>query len=159
MLHFFFSDEYCFAGWPIQNHGTEDAAGYHMIYPAKQITCDGVVTEWRYQAKQSYPFKAIIGRPVAGSSTKFTIIGINDIPAGAVNQQVVYSVPENDRIAVQPGDVIGWAFHNGVLSYTTGGSALVRWVYVGNNSTLNVNQISDFSGSGNRQYAIEATIQ
>ena len=126
-----------------------------MISPAKQVTCDGVVTEWRYQAMQSYPFKATIGRPVAGSSTKFIIIGINDIPAGAVNQQVVYSVPENDRIAVQPGDFIGWAFQNGVLSFTTGGSALVRWVSY---STLNVNQISDFNGGQNRQYAIEATI-
>ena len=136
-----------------------DGDGWHMISPAKQITCDGEVTEWRYQAKQSYPFKAIIGRPVAGSSTQFTIIGTNDIPAGAVNEQVVYSVPENDRIAVQPGDVIGWACPNAVLSANLGGSDLVRWV-VGHYSTLNVTQVSDFNdGSGNRRYAIEATIK
>ena len=41
---------------------------------------------------------------------QYTLIGINDIPSGAENTEVVFSVPETDQIYVKAGDFIGWSY-------------------------------------------------
>ncbi len=87
-----------------------------MVAPTKRL-CSGPLTMWTYQITSSVPFRAIVFRRVESSQTQFKIIGINVIPAGAANIPVVYSVPKADRITVQEGDVIGWSFGDGFLTF------------------------------------------
>ncbi|XP_072026283.1 uncharacterized protein [Amphiura filiformis] len=79
-----------------------------------QFPCHGVVTQWRYWAGRSAPFKAMILRNVTADWTDFNIIGINNIPAGEIEQVVTYHVPDNERIVVEKGDVIGFAWNSPV---------------------------------------------
>ena len=151
---------HCSAGWPITNRAGPDSAGWTMVSPSQVITCDGLISEWKYQGKKSNPFRAIVWRPVAGSSTQFKIVGINDIPPGAINTEVTYQVPSDQRISVQAGDMIGWSFGDSVLTYNAGGGTLVRWVGGNLHAGLEANQIRNINGgSENREYSIRATTQ
>ncbi len=43
--------------------------------------------------------------------TKYSVVGINTIDFSyPANQEVVYTVPDNEHITVRAGDIIGWAF-------------------------------------------------
>ena len=150
-----------FTGWPIQDRNGPDVPNWTMISPDKQIPCAGLIVQWRYQAKASHPFQAVIWRSVANSATQFTVVGINEIPVGAINQPVAYLVPENERITVQPGDVLGWSFADGVLAVNGGGSDVIRWIDVYLHDTLTDNVKVDFNvyTPGNRQYSIKATVK
>ena len=86
-----------------------------MVVPGKPFLCDGVVTEWHYWGSTSVAFRAIVWRRVFGKTSEYEIVGINEVPAGAFGQEVVYSVPVLERIHVLKGDVIGFAFETGVL--------------------------------------------
>ena len=97
---FFHTDGTCEVGWSIQNREGPDSSGWTMVSPDQRFLCNGQVTEWRYQGKQSNAFRAIVWRQVEGFATQFQVVGINGIPAGAVNTLVSYTVPENDRITV-----------------------------------------------------------
>ncbi|XP_072048084.1 uncharacterized protein [Amphiura filiformis] len=149
----------CATGWPIVNRRGPDSNGWTMASPDQKFTCSGQVTAWKYQGKFSRPFRAIVFRPTGGAVTEFEIVGINDIPAGAVNTPVNYVVPESDRITVAIGDVIGWSFGGGVITYNGGGSYKVRWVggnlHAGLAATQNVNING---GVQQREYSIEATV-
>ena len=57
------------------------------------------------------------------SGDLFDIIGINDIPAGGIEQVVTYQVPDNERINVQAGDVIGFAWNSPGVKYVQQGLA------------------------------------
>ena len=147
-------------GWPVQDRATYDSDRWTMVSVDLQFTCEGLLVEWRYQAKASNPFRAIVWRPVNGSDTEFQIVGINDIPAGEINTPVTYTVPENDRIEVQAGDLIGWssvglsslAFDSGV------GVHRILWKRYLND--LDVNQIRTIDrGNQLREYSIEATVE
>ena len=130
-----------------------------MVSPDQSFRCNGQVTEWQYQAKTSNGFRAIVWRPVDESATKFRIVGINDIPAGAVNTPVTYSVPLNQSIRVQFGDVIGWSFGAGVLTYNVGGGYRVRWVGGNLHGSLAVNQERVIGGGvQEREYSIAAVV-
>lgn len=146
-------------GWLIKNRGGPDSAGWTMVSPGKQFSCVGQIIEWRYQAKYSRAFRAVVWRPVEGSNTQFQIVGINDIPAGATNTPVTYTVPVDDLIKVQPGDMIGWSFGGGVITYNGGGGTLVRWTGGHLHASLDVGQVHNINhGAGNREYSIEATV-
>ena len=130
-----------------------------MVSPDQKFPCDGLVTEWRYQAKRSSAFQAMVWRQIVGSDTQFQIVGINDIPAGAVNTTVTYTLPENESIIVRAGDVIGWSFGEAVLPFNGGGDYRVRWLkktdQLGN---LAVNQVHNITkGVKEREYSIAAT--
>ena len=133
-----------------------------MVSPDQQFLCDGQLTEWRYQGKRSnVSFRAIVWRPVdlSANVTQFKVVGINDIPAGAINTPVHYTVPANERIAVEAGDVIGWSFQDSVLAYSRGGDYRVRWVHRNLNGSLQMNQVHDISsGVEEREYSIAATV-
>ena len=51
-------------------------------------------------------------RKVYTSGTLYDIIGINNIPAGDIEQVVTYQMPDDERIIVQAGDVIGFAWNS-----------------------------------------------
>ena len=90
-----------------------------MVSPDNPFTCGGFITQWRYQSQTPLPFKALVFRHRPESPTQFTLLGINDIPAGPAGQEVIFDVPESDRIRVEAGDVIGWSY-----PYTTGDAPL-----------------------------------
>ena len=46
------------------------------------------------------------------SGDLYDIIGINDIPAGDKDQLVTYNIPDDERINVLAGDVIGFAWNS-----------------------------------------------
>ena len=128
--------------------------------PAKPITCDGQVAEWSYLAKRLHPFQAVIWRSVNGSSSKYKVVGINNIPKGsAINQVINYHVPKNERVSVKVGDMIGFSFTGagGVIAVTFDSkyAAEIKVIYL---PLLNVNQIVDFMITQKRHYSIGVTV-
>ena len=102
-------------GWPVKNRyhvGTENVV-QTWVTPIN-FPCHGVVTHWRYWAGRSAPFRAMVLRNVDSGGTLYDIIGINDIPAGDIEQVVTYLVPVNKRINVRVGDVVGFAWNSPV---------------------------------------------
>ncbi|XP_072026282.1 uncharacterized protein [Amphiura filiformis] len=102
-------------GWTVKHRlrGGRDDNVQRWVTPI-QFPCHGVVTQWRYWASRSAPFKAMIFRNVTADWTVFDIIGINNIPAGEIEQVVTHHVPDNERIVVEKGDVIGVAWNSPV---------------------------------------------
>ena len=112
---------------------------------------------WRYQATTSHGFQAIVFRPLDGSRTLYKVVGINDIPAGEINEPVSYNIPESNRIKVQRGDVIGWSLEVGAIPYDMTSDKHLRWIR-GHNQ-YSSNDIVTFDHDGSREYSIEATVQ
>ncbi len=128
--------------------------------PEQKFLCPGQVTTWRYQCKASQPFRAIVWRQVGGSETLFKVVGINDIPASEIGIPVTYQVPDEERITVQRGDVIGWSCGTSVLASNVGGGHLVRWLGGDLHNGLDVDQIHNINSDyQDREYSIEATIE
>ena len=130
-----------------------------MVSPDQQINCNGILTEWRYQGQTSNPFRALIWRPIHFGSTSYRIVGVNDIPAGAVNIPISYTVPEDERIQVQTGDMIGWSHESAVLTYNQGGAHRVRWFSENVYSSLAQGQLFNIYHGEARQYSIQAIIE
>ncbi|XP_072051771.1 uncharacterized protein [Amphiura filiformis] len=148
----------CRAGWPIVDRDGTDTPGWTMVSATDQFLCSGQVTKWTYQGKVSGQWRAIVFRPTGNSVTEFQIVGINDIPAGETNIPVNYLVPENERITVEPGDVIGWSSEASVITFNYEGSYNVRWVGGNLHAGLAVNQTVITDREGLRDYSIEATV-
>ena len=152
----------CSSGWPLVSYGTSDTSDWIFVSPAKYIPCNGFVVEWRYVAQQLYSFKAVIWRKIEGFPSKFKVIGINEIPAGSVtNQEIIYTVPENERISVKVGDMIGWSHGPALLPWILGGNHLaqIRFVSKVTHPTLEENQIVEFGDLEERHYSIQVTVQ
>lgn len=145
-------------GWPIQNRLELDTGSqYTMVSPSTQFTCDGEVTEWRFQARASNPLRAIVFRPIDGTTTQFKIIGFNDIPASEINTPILYTVPENERITVRQGDVIGFSYDQASLGFDKGGNT--RLLY-GRYLEITIDQIVDVArGPVKRSYSFQATVK
>lgn len=149
----------CSTGWPRQNRGRNDGPGWTMVSPVKKFSCDGQVIEWQYYSKASSPFKAIVWRPIEDSDTQFQIVGVNIIPAGALNTEVTYTVPDNELITVKSGDLIGWS-HEGVVPFNTGGGTRVRFVGGHLYANLVVGLVQTINqGVEDREYSIAATVR
>ena len=132
-----------------------------MVSPDQKFHCNGQVTEWRYQGKNSRGFRAIVWRPVNDSATQFQIVGINDIPAGTANVPITYAVAKSQRIRVKSGDVIGWSFGNPVITYSEADHycTRVRWLRKNQHDTLQTDQVLDFIPDvGKRECSISATV-
>ena len=132
-----------------------------MVSPDKQFQCHGKILAWRFEGKKSNPFRAIVWRPLNDTvyNTLFKIVGINEIPPNVNNFPVTYTVPDTERITVEPGDMIGWSFGGSVLTYNGGGGYRVRWLGGNLHSTLETNQVHDIrTGVQQREYSIEATV-
>ena len=97
-------------------------------------------------------------RPFNGSDILYEVVGINDIPAGPIDIPVTYVVPENERITVMPGDMIGWSFGPGVISYNGGGDYMIRKTKGNLHASLQVRQVHDLSQLAmHREYSIAAS--
>ena len=139
--------------------GGPDNNGWTVVSPDKQFSCYGKVTEWRYLGKRTQAFRAIVWRPINGSDIIFEIVGINDIPAGPIDTPVIYIVPENEQITVMPGDMIGWSFGPGVISYNGGGDYRIRKTKGNLHASLRASQVHDLSEyETHREYSIAATV-
>ena len=106
-------------GWELKTHRqkrTEFDRYRHVFVSNKQIQHIGVVTEWTYMSTTTNPFKGIIWRH--RHNHYYEVVGVNDIPGGPSDENITYNVPEEDRIDVKTGDLLGFA-------YITGG---VFWV-------------------------------
>ena len=97
----------------------------------------------------------------------YDIIGINDIPAGNIEQAVTYKVPDNERINVLAGDVLGYAWNSPgpkhiVLGHADDGDVVPHKLYTGSSpDTLNVNDridASDTWSNPTRAYSVKATM-
>ena len=154
-------------GWPIKAraHVYDKARYLTVVAPRKQFYCNGEVTMWRYQITRATQFQAIVFRSVSGSTTKFQVVGVNiiTIPPGEIDKPVSYMVPEEQRIRVEAGDVIGWSFGDAAITLDIHGSSvgaesnLVRWAP--STYPVPLHGIISFVGSGSREYSIEATVQ
>ena len=152
------SDGACETGSPITSRQRVDDPNWTMVSPDQRFLCNGQVTAWQYLGQNSNAFRAIVWRPINTSATQFRIVGINNIPAGAVNTPVTYTIPENQRISVKAGDVIGWSFGDSVLPYNFGGANRVRYLKGNLNGSL-TNQVLDINfGVWEREYSIAATV-
>ncbi|XP_072048509.1 uncharacterized protein [Amphiura filiformis] len=152
-------ETYCSTGWDIIGYSDIDHGSWAMVTPDKYIPCNGVVTEWRLYVKAAGILNVIIWRHNSGDS--FHVVGFNTISISThqINQIVTYQVTESEGIQVQAGDMIGWTSQGGVLAYAVQGDTLVQWSSFVNASSLAVNGYYQINtGSGNRDYAIHATV-
>ena len=138
-----------------------------MVVPGKPFLCDGVVTEWHYWGSSSVAFRTIVWRRIFGKASEYEIVGINEIPAGAFGEEVVYSVPVLERIHVLKGDVVGFAFETSVLlgdGIVDGvdpiDGVMVRW-YQGDQGTpfgIKEGDKISFSAGDMRGYSLKAVV-
>ena len=147
----------------MRNRSSTDSSDLTVVSADKVMSCDGFLSQWTYQTDTSNGFKAIVWRKVIGSSAKFQIVGINEIPDGESGRPVTFEVPTNERIRVRPGDMIGWSFQEGGyrgLPWSSGGGFNVRWVGGNLYSTLQAGNTYNINGdSGHRQYSIKASVE
>ncbi|XP_072049862.1 neurotrypsin-like isoform X2 [Amphiura filiformis] len=120
------------------------------VFPRHAIACAGVISRWRFMASSSATFQALIFRQESGDDlTRWTIVGINDIPATEVKPTEIstYTVPTDDQISVEPGYVLGVAIDdtdNPRLNLDFSGTPATRYFYtyedthlaVGNSYTM-----------------------
>ena len=159
LIAFTFAESSCNAGWPIQNREFLDSGDWTVVAPDHQFSCYGQVTQWHYLGKTTNGFKAIVWRPSSGSNTLYEVVGINDIPAGPVDIPAIYPVPERERIAVMPGDMIGFSFGPGVISFDVGGDYKINKTSGNLHATLQAGQVHDLSQySFHREYSIAASV-
>ena len=99
-------------GWTVENrpHKGGSAIEQTWVTPV-EFPFHGVITHWRYMTGYSVPFRAMVLRNVDSSGTLYDIIGINDIPAGEIDQILTYQVPDDERISVLAGDVLGFGWN------------------------------------------------
>ena len=80
-----------------------------IVLTTSVISCNGWLNMWEFWVKRSGHFRAVVFRPDVGNPNRFTIVGINDITISSdmTNQNVLYTVPTDDVIVVERGDMIG----------------------------------------------------
>ena len=134
-------DDVNVVGWNSAPRKKFDTAGWTVIFSGKPIPCDGEISQWMYWATVSKPLRAVVWRPT-NAVTVYTVVGINDIPAGVINEAAVYIVPKDQRIEVRQGDVIGvsWSDASPQTTWVVGGpgAAEIRWYRDSDPSDLNV---------------------
>ena len=147
-------------GWELRSdrkHLEGESPRAYALLESK-IPYDGIVTQWRYVAARSHPFKAIIWRPFGYT---FEVVGINDIPSAEINKDITYTVPVADRIHVKRDYVIGFAYTAGVFRRDDVNSASdTQYVRHGYASMDKLTKgFRDYLRSaGNWAYSIQATI-
>ena len=126
------------------------------------VSCEGVVTEWHYQAVASHSFQVIVWRSLQNED-KLLVVGVTDIVGGPVGEKVTYIVPVNERFEVKHGDLIGWSHNEPILPWSSPVNCHVtdRIAWIKGNDTVKRDQVfpgSNFNGTECRQYSIQATV-
>ena len=82
---------------------------YVFVLTTSVLPCNGRLSMWEFWVKRPGRFRAVVFRPDAGNPNRFTIVGINNITVSfdMTNQKVSYTVPIDDVIVVERGDLIG----------------------------------------------------
>ena len=70
------------------------------------------VRAWQLYSNSAADISMMVVRPVAGSDTEFTVVGMNPmkVPKG---KSPVMTVATADRIRVRAGDIIAWYYMPG----------------------------------------------
>ncbi len=91
------------------------------------------------------------------TTTSYKLIGINTIIVSEdqVDRYVEYTIPSNERLQVQAGDMIGWAFSEALISVDSGDSA-VGWFR--NSKDLILNNAYNVTNRDHRNYAVYASV-
>ena len=150
-------------GWHSEARPTSDPVGWSFVISGeeKEIPCDGKVIAWNYYATVAQPFRTVVWRRTP-SPTQFSVVGINDIPAGEINKAVTFSVPKEQRIEVRKGDLIGIAFNeaNAKVQYRSGGAGAVetRWYRDSDPNDLQPGQIATTTGIRDRSWSFSAQV-
>ena len=155
-------------GWTVKdrNHAGTITAVQTWVTPI-EFPCYGVVTHWNYWPGRSAPFRAMVLRNVDNGGNLYDIIGINDIPAGDIERVVTYQVPNEERINVLAGDVIGFAWNSPVPKHVNVGNTndddVLQLKYFNKRAPNDLNvgdriDASDFFHIKKRAYSIQATV-
>ena len=109
----------------------------------------------------------MILRNVDKGGDLYDIIGINDIPAGDIEQVVKYQVPDDERIIAKAGDVIGLAWNSPGPKHVVQGRVSdddvkkLKFFSERSPNDLNVNDRINASGTFSnpiRAYSIQAIV-
>ena len=99
------------------NQSTVDKPGeinYMYMERSSAMTFNrpGTVKAWKLYSKSTADITMMVIRLVAGSDTKFTVVGMNVLKAPN-GKAAVIPVATADRISVRPGDRIAWYYMPG----------------------------------------------
>lgn len=148
-------------GWNSAARTSFETSGWSVIFSGKPLPCDGEVSQWMYWAKVSEPLRAVVWRPT-NVDTVYTVVGINDIPAGVTNEAVVYTVPKDQRIEVHQGDIIGVSFSDASPQITwvddSSDAAQVRWYPDSDPSDLSVGDEAITTGVADGAWSFSAIV-
>ena len=81
-----------------------------MLVPAYHFNCSGTVTEWRAILEKRIPSRIDfqVWRQSSGERDRYQLVGANTANLrGRSNRKMVLFVPEQRRIRVKPGDIVG----------------------------------------------------
>ena len=148
-------------GWSTSNRGTTlDGDDWTFVFPEKEVPCDGAISHWLYWARRREPFRAIVWRHTGDQDNQFQIVGINNVPAGSINEKVNYTVPVTERFPVLKGDLLGFAFKRSSLAYQHQRAERSRVHWFKNRSPYSMasGEIYIISSYGERGYSLAAII-
>lgn len=82
-----------------------------MLVPAYHFNCSGTVTEWGAILEKRIPSRIDfqVWRQSNGERDRYQLVGANTVTnlRGRSNRKMVLFVPEQRRIRVKPGDIVG----------------------------------------------------
>ena len=85
--------------------------GVQMLVPAYHFNCSGTITEWGAILERRIPSRIDfqVWRQSNGERGRYQLVGANTVTNLRVrsSRKMVLSVPEQRRIRVKPGDVVG----------------------------------------------------
>jgi len=116
----------------------------------------GKVTEWTFEARRTNGVTLQVWRLSSGNT--YTLVGQNIFPITTVGV-TTYSVPDNMQIVTQEGDMLGIRHHDQSVIPFTGGQTMKWGPNNGHQSTANnIGDSITFTGSGGRDYQVQAVI-
>ena len=136
MIVIIFCPLVCSVGENVQDRNNFFADEVVVVFSHEVMPCTGLVKTWELWTEQPGKLRAMIVRPVPGSSTKFTIVGLNDITitSAMTHQKITYTVPLDERITAEGGDMIAISNfgspNNPALQANTGGGTLLKFVFL-----------------------------